>query len=67
MEIYRGFHIAHDPPPIPLRHWDWQWWHEDYDGAPEETGGPPADNRSGASNSLADARRDIDAFLLDQE
>lgn len=29
--VYRGWHISHDPPPIPLRDFDWQAHHRDYD------------------------------------
>lgn len=43
------------------------WWHEDYDGAPMETGGPPGDNRCGAAQTLAEAIEDIDETLDEGE
>jgi hypothetical protein len=58
--LYRGYHIRHDPPPIPIRTCDWQWYHEDYDPTPLHSYGPPSDDRSGASASLDDAKADID-------
>lgn len=30
--------ITYDPPPIPIRICDWHFVHEDYDGAPIESG-----------------------------
>jgi hypothetical protein len=30
---YRDWRITYDPPPIPVRNCDWQFWHDDYDGA----------------------------------
>lgn len=55
---YRGYHIRHDPPPIPVRCADWQWWHDDYDGAPDGN-----DNRCGHSASLEQAKADIDEMI----
>jgi len=52
---YGNWHIQYDPPPIPVRHWDWQFWHDDYDGAPDSN-----DNRSGAAASLDAAKAEID-------
>ena len=37
------YHIEYDPPPIPIRSFDFQWAAEDFD--PTEDGG---DTRSGA-------------------
>lgn len=54
METYRNWQITYDPPPIPVRNCDWQFWHEDYDG--------PEDNRCGYAASLADAKAEIDAI-----
>jgi hypothetical protein len=44
--------IVYDQPPIPIRSSDWQFVHEDYDGAPNEPGGPPADNRCGTGPTM---------------
>lgn len=52
LETYRGWHIHYDPPPIPVRNCDWQFWHEEYDG--------PGDNRSGHAPSLETAKAEID-------
>lgn len=52
--LYRGYRITYDPPPIPTRACDWQYAHVDYDG--------PGDNRCGYAASLDDAKRDIDAL-----
>ncbi len=32
-DIYRGWSIKFDFPPIPVRHFDWSATHPDYDGA----------------------------------
>lgn len=55
------WHIHRDPPPIPARHADWQWYHEDFDG--------PGDRRWGYSATLDEAIADIDCLAdeLDQE
>lgn len=38
----------------------WSFIHVDYDGAPEEFGGPPGDNRHGWSQDLTDVLLEID-------
>ena len=30
-QLYRNYIIQYDPPPIPLRQFDWDFAHEDYD------------------------------------
>lgn len=57
---YRGWHVRHDPPPIPVRNCDWQFWHDDFDGAPDAN-----DNRSGSAASLEAAKSEIDAWELE--
>ena len=57
MLTYRGFHITYDPPPIPLRNSDWQYWHDDYDGADDAN-----DDRHGSAKSLNDCRDEIDTY-----
>jgi hypothetical protein len=47
------WHISRNPKPIPDRSFDWDFYHEDYDGAPEETNGPPADNRCGNGKNIS--------------
>ena len=50
--IYRGWFIQWDPPPIPDRNHDWQYWHKNYDG--------PGDGRIGSVASEQAAREAID-------
>ena len=59
-EKYRGFTIEYNPPPIPVRCCDWQFWHDDYDGAEDAN-----DNRCGSAASLEDAKLEIDMILED--
>lgn len=63
MEKYRGYSIHYDPPPIPIRTCDWQWFHEDYDGAPEYLYDLPSDPRCGYAGSLEECKADIDEFI----
>ncbi len=55
--IYRGWHINYDPPPIPVRCCDWQFWHDDFDGS-EDSG----DRRCGSAASLEAAKAEIDLY-----
>lgn len=52
---YRGYTLSLDPKPIPDRSHDWDFSHEDFDGAPDS-----GDNRCGKARSLEDACRQID-------
>ena len=52
---YKGYSILYDPPPIPLRNMGWQFYHDDYDGAPDSN-----DGRSGSGASIADCKEQID-------
>ena len=52
---YRGFTITYDPPPIPIRSFDWAWVHKDYDGE--------GDPRHGYSASIEAAKADIDELI----
>lgn len=58
---YRGWWIDYDPPPIPVRTCDWQFWHDDFDGAPDAN-----DNRYGSAGSLDAAKAEIDDREDDQ-
>ena len=49
--------IKHEPKPIPSREFDWHYWHDDYDGAPDS-----GDDRCGAASSLAAAILAIQAI-----
>jgi hypothetical protein len=57
---YRDYILWCDPPPIPIRCMDYHYAHDDYDGAPNEPGGPPADNRCGSATSIEACREAID-------
>ncbi len=52
---YRGYTISRDPKPIPDRRHDWDFWHDDYDGAPEWN-----DPRCGTAASVRECRIEID-------
>lgn len=52
---YGNWTIAYNPPPIPARNCDWQFSHNDFDGA-EDAG----DTRYGTAGSLIDAMFQID-------
>tara|TARA_R110000868_G_scaffold232215_1_gene485733 strand:- start:271 stop:627 length:357 start_codon:yes stop_codon:yes gene_type:complete len=52
---YKCYWIKYDPPAIPMRHWDWQYVHEDYGG--------PEDGRRGAAASLEEAKQQIDDLV----
>ena len=55
---YRYYIIEYDPPPIPNRRHDWQFWHEDYDG--------PEDSRHGSADSCSDAMSQIDDMIEEE-
>jgi hypothetical protein len=58
---YGAWHIDHNPPPIPFRNCDWQFWHDDYDGAEDA-----CDDRCGTAASLVDAMVAIDEKAADE-
>ncbi|HEY9219508.1 MAG TPA: hypothetical protein VIO94_15785 [Phenylobacterium sp.] len=62
LTAYRGWWIDYDPPPIPTRNCDWQFWHDDFDGAPDGN-----DNRCGSAASLEDAKAEIDLWIEENE
>ena len=55
-EQYRGYNIFYDPPPIPTRAHDYQFWHEDWD---------LDDTRHGTAPTLSDAKQLIDEIEED--
>ncbi len=63
MTEYKNYFIEYDPPPIPIRSCDWQFAHKDYDGAPEDSFGPPMDKRCGTAGSLELAKASIDDLI----
>lgn len=53
--------ITHNPKPIPMRSHDWDFVHEDYDGAPD--GG---DLRCGTGANIQDCLEQIIALQSDE-
>lgn len=51
--IPKGWHIKYDPPPIPLRECDYQFYHDDYDGTDGGNG------LCGTGRSVIDCLRQI--------
>ena len=54
-ERYGSWTIEYDPKPIPTRKFDYSFWHDDYDGAPDSF-----DNRAGTAASIDEAKLEID-------
>jgi hypothetical protein len=54
--------IHYDPPPIPLRQFDWHYRHDDFDGAPDA-----GDDRYGHCASLEECKAAIDEYIADHE
>ena len=54
-ERYRNYTIEYYPPPIPTRQFDFQFVHDDYDGAEDSN-----DRRAGHAESPAACREAID-------
>lgn len=52
---YKGYSITYHPKPIPTRDHDFEFVHDDYDGAPDSH-----DHRSGTAGNPEDAKRMID-------
>jgi len=57
---YGPWIIQYDPPPIPVRSFDWHYEHRDFDGAPDS-----GDTRYGHAPSLAEAIEAIDDHEAD--
>ena len=51
--------ISYDPPPIPVRDWDYVGIHEDYDGAPTYSDEAPSDQRCVRGKSVEDVIEQI--------
>lgn len=61
-----GWNIYYDPPPIPTRQFDWHFYHDNYDGAPNWGGDDdpgPTDWRCGRAASLEDCKKEIDNLI----
>ena len=59
---YRGYEILHRPKPIPTRDKDWDYVHNDFDGAAQEYRGPGNDSRAGSAASVTECKAEIDAI-----
>ena len=62
VEKYRGYTISYWAKPVPTRAWDYDFSHEDYDGAPDS-----GDNRCGNARSLEQAKEFIDELIEEEE
>ncbi len=52
---YGKWTIDFDPKPIPTRKFDYSFWHDDFDGAPDSY-----DNRAGTAATVEEAKSEID-------
>lgn len=62
VEQYRGYNITYWAKPVPTRAWDYDFAHEDYDGAPDS-----GDHRCGNGASVEDCKEQIDEIIEDEE
>ena len=63
--LYRGYNILRTtdvPPELGSATYVWEWWHDNYDGAPDAR-----DHRMGYGRSLQDAKRLIDEQITELE
>jgi len=59
---HREYDITFNPKGLPIDSFDWEAVHEDYDGAPLESGGPPADDRFFLGDSVSDVIGQIEEY-----
>ena len=57
--IPEGWHIVYSPKPIPIKSFDWDFWHDNYDGADEGNG------LCGCAESVDDAIKQINEIIAD--
>jgi hypothetical protein len=57
---YGDWKISHNPKPIPSRAHDWDFVHDDYDGAPDSN-----DNRCGSARDVKECVREI--WMIENE
>jgi hypothetical protein len=62
MVKYRGYTISHWAKPIPATSFDYDFSHEDYDGAPDS-----GDRRCGSGASVEDCKEQIDEIIECEE
>lgn len=63
---YRGYRICL-ASFSPASQFDWEFSHEDYDGAPTYSDDGPSDHRCGRAASLEACKSEIDALVEDAE
>lgn len=56
------WHIEYNPKPVPIRGIDWEYTHDDYDGAPDAD-----DYRYGSAATPELCRADIEVGIADGE
>lgn len=59
---YKGYILVQNPKPIPIRSMDWDFYHEDYDGAIDS-----CDYRCGTGSNLDDCKQLIDEMEDEME
>lgn len=59
LATYRGWLVRYDPPPIPVRDFDWTATHPDYDGE--------GDNRHVFGKDLHDLKRAVRVWEQENE
>ena len=66
MDIYRGWSISFDNPPIPCRQFDWSATHPDYDPTPNHVDDGPGDDRIVHGRTREDVISAIDGWYAEQ-
>ena len=54
------WHLTNEPPPVPTRQLDWQYVHDDYDGAPDAY-----DDRHGHAPSRRAAIKAVEEWVAE--
>jgi len=68
MQTYRGWEISYDPPPIPMRCFDWSALSPDYDASyegPED--GWVTSGEHLMAGSLEELKKEIDFAIQEQQ
>lgn len=58
--LYKGYKISYNPKPIPTDQMDWDFVHDDFDGAPDSN-----DRRCGSAASVEACKGEIDDLIED--
>jgi hypothetical protein len=65
-EMYRGFHIYYDPPPIPTRAHDWHFVSDNYDAESFSDGSHSDNGLCGDGPTMESCVDQIDEMLAEQ-